>query len=96
MASANTYEELRENFEWELLSSFNIGVACSDRHPPAVTALIELAHHGERREVTFGELSELSNGLAVIPDHVVHPGLLGSWGCRDTQHQGDDPDEASR
>ncbi len=34
--------------------------------------------------------------LAVVPDHVVHPGLLGGWGCLPTQHQGDDPDEDSR
>jgi PPOX class probable F420-dependent enzyme len=34
--------------------------------------------------------------LDVVPNHVVHPGLLEGWGCRATQQQGEDPDEAPR
>ena len=29
-----------------------------------------------------------SRGLGVVPRHVVHPGLLGGWGCRSHQSQG--------
>ena len=28
------------------------------------------------------------SGLGVVPRHVVHPGLLGGWGCRSHQSQG--------
>jgi hypothetical protein len=43
-----------------------------------------------------GAIEALRAGLAVVPKHVVHPGLLGGWGCRSHQHQGEDPDEDSR
>ena len=43
-----------------------------------------------------GRIATNPEELAVIPDHVVHPGLLGGWGCLPTQHQGEDPDEDSR
>jgi hypothetical protein len=35
-------------------------------------------------------------GLIVVPKDVVHPGLLGGWGCRSHQSQGGDPDEVAR
>ncbi len=35
-------------------------------------------------------------GLGVVPNHIVHPGLLGGWGCHATQIQGGTPDEDSR
>ncbi len=59
-----TYEELRRRFRWELPPDLNMGVACADRHPPSEPALIEVTRDGERREYTFGDLSELSNRLA--------------------------------
>ena len=34
--------------------------------------------------------------LGVAPKNVVHPGLLGGWGCRDPQTQGVAPDEPAR
>src|ERR1017187_8494442 len=36
------------------------------------------------RHVRFG-----ISRLAVNPEDVVHPGLLGGWGCLETQHQGE-------
>jgi acetyl-CoA synthetase len=59
-----TYEQLRADFRWRIPDRFNIGVACSDAHPPHRTALITVAADGTRRKVTFGDLSRLSNRLA--------------------------------
>jgi acetyl-CoA synthetase len=59
-----SYRRLRERFAWDLPERFNIGVACADQHPTAATALIERAPDGTRRELTFGDLAQLSNRLA--------------------------------
>lgn len=59
-----TYDKLVRDFRWELPERFNIGVACSDRHPPTATALIELRKDGSRREHSFGDVAVLSNRLA--------------------------------
>jgi acetyl-CoA synthetase len=59
-----SYRRLREQFAWQLPARFNIGVACADQHPAGATALVELAADGSRRELRFGELTELSNRLA--------------------------------
>ena len=63
-ASKATYERLVHDFRWELPERFNIGVACSDRHPPEATALIEVLDGGSTREYTFGDIAALSNRLA--------------------------------
>src|SRR3981189_925233 len=36
----------------------------------------------------------LLEGLAVDPEHVVHPGLLGGWGRQATQYPPDGPESA--
>jgi acetyl-CoA synthetase len=59
-----TYDELVEDFRWELPRDFNMGAACSDRHAPTATALIELGEGGSPREYSFGDLTTLSNRLA--------------------------------
>lgn len=59
-----TYEQLVRDFRWATPERFNIGVACSDRHPPTAPALIELREHGPPREHTFGDLAALSDRLA--------------------------------
>ena len=41
-------------------------------------------------------VEDSARGLGVVPNHVVHPGLLGGWGCQATQHQGGTPDETPR
>jgi acetyl-CoA synthetase len=59
-----TYEKLVRDFRWELPEGFNMGVACSDRHPPNATALIEVRGDGSTREYSFGDIAALSNRLA--------------------------------
>lgn len=61
---APTYAQLHKNFKWDMPSTFNLGVACVDRHRPDALGLIEVKPDGRRRDYTFGELSELSNRLA--------------------------------
>ncbi|HEX8860174.1 MAG TPA: AMP-binding protein [Actinomycetes bacterium] len=59
-----TYEALREGFAWQIPARFNMGAACADRHPAGDLALVEIAADGAQRDVTFGELTELSNRFA--------------------------------
>jgi acetyl-CoA synthetase len=59
-----TYEMLREEFAWRVPAAFNMGVACADHHPPGDLALIEVGADGGRRDISFGELAELSNRFA--------------------------------
>jgi acetyl-CoA synthetase len=59
-----TYDDLVRGFRWTLPQRFNMGAACSDRHPPNALALIELAEDRSLRKYTFGELTTLSNRLA--------------------------------
>jgi acetyl-CoA synthetase len=59
-----TYQALREEFAWQVPAAFNLGVACADRHPAGDLALVEASAGGARRDVTFGELTELSNRFA--------------------------------
>jgi acetyl-CoA synthetase len=58
------YADLRARFRWRLPDRFNIGVACADRHPADRLALVVREPDGARREVTFGQLTRLSNQLA--------------------------------
>jgi hypothetical protein len=34
--------------------------------------------------------------LVVVPESVVHPGLLGGWSCQATSSKEGDPDEVAR
>ncbi len=59
----STYEELRSAFRWRVPPKFNIGTACADRQDSRALALVEV--DGESvREVTFGDVTRLSNRLA--------------------------------
>lgn len=58
-----TYERLRAEFSWQLPRTFNIGTACADAQAATGLALIDVVD-GDRREHTFGELTELSNRFA--------------------------------
>jgi acetyl-CoA synthetase len=58
------YAALRQDFQWEIPAELNIGVACADRHPAGDLALIHIEPDSSRRELTFGDLRQLSNRLA--------------------------------
>jgi len=71
----STYEDLRRTFRWDLPHDLNIGVACSDAQPATDVAIIDQRSDGTVRQVTFGELSELSNRFANGLKSVgIHPG----------------------
>ena len=61
-----TYEEMRESFQWEFPQTYNMGWDVCDKwanDEPDRTAIIDLSA-GERRDVSFRELKENSNQLA--------------------------------
>jgi acetyl-CoA synthetase len=53
------YDAIRAAFAWQVPDRFNVGVACSDVHPPGATAVVA----GDR-QLTFGGLAELSSRFA--------------------------------
>lgn len=59
-----TYQDLRESFTWVLPEQFNLGTACTTAHDPKKVALITVASDGSSRQVSFGELDDLSTRLA--------------------------------
>ena len=62
----DTYEAIRGRFQWDIPTSFNIGVDCCDRHPPAAPALIYISPDGAAQTYTFGNLRALSGRLANV------------------------------
>jgi len=61
-----SYEALREDFKWEFPNRYNMGWDVCDKwadKSPSRTAIIDLTG-GERRDISFGELKNLSNQLA--------------------------------
>ena len=59
-----TYESLREGFRWPAPRAYNIGADVCDRQPRAAPAVLVSDGRKVTRQVTFGELSEVSNRLA--------------------------------
>ncbi len=64
-----TYDALRADFVWRIPPDFNIGVACSDRHPRDAVALVDCGADPPR-DYTFGQLSDLSNRLGNALRHL--------------------------
>ncbi|HSJ27869.1 MAG TPA: AMP-binding protein [Acidimicrobiia bacterium] len=65
-----TYDSLRRSFRYDIPPRFNLGSACCDPHDRARTALVTVAEDGAVVRTSFGELSDLTSGLAA--------GLAGS------------------
>ncbi|MBL1406174.1 MAG: AMP-binding protein [Rhizobiales bacterium] len=66
MKRANSYEELYNNFTWDIPEHYNMGVDVCDKwadQEPDKIAIIELTN-GTRNDVSFGELKILSDNLA--------------------------------
>jgi acetyl-CoA synthetase len=69
------YDTLRQRFSWAIPGGFNMGAACCDAHAPDRPALIAVDTAGGAREITYGDLSRLSNRLAnVLAGMGVGPG----------------------
>lgn len=66
MLTGKTYEEIYNNFRWEIPEYYNIGVDVCDKwaHDKYRLALIYLGADGRERKYTFWELKNLSNQLA--------------------------------
>ena len=62
--SLGSYEEMCEAHRWDVPERYNIAVDVCDKHPPDKLAMVWEDWRGNHREVTFGELQELSNRFA--------------------------------
>src|SRR4051812_7648177 len=58
------YEEECEAHEWRVPERYNIAADVCDKHPRDKLAMVHERYDGERREVNWGELQDLSNQAA--------------------------------
>ncbi len=58
------YEDTVAAHEWRVPERYNIAADCCDKHPRDKLAMIHERFDGERRELTWGELQDLSNQAA--------------------------------
>jgi hypothetical protein len=58
------YDEICEAHEWRVPERYNIAEDCCDKHPRDKLALIHERYDGVQRELTWGELQDLSNQAA--------------------------------
>ncbi len=73
--SLGSYEEMREAHRWEVPERYNIAVDVCDKHPRDKLAMVWEDWRGDDREVSFGELQDLSNRFAgALEDHGVERG----------------------
>ena len=64
LSRKDSFEEIRDNFQWDIPNFFNIGVEISDKHDPNKIALIYDKGASDIQRFSFGELSKTSNQLA--------------------------------
>src|ERR687888_1779137 len=70
-----TYEELRANHKWNVPERYNIAADVCDKHPRDKPAMVWERFDGARRDLSWGELQDLSNQAAnVLRDHGVARG----------------------
>jgi acetyl-CoA synthetase len=62
--SATTYQELCASHRWVVPERYNIAADVCDKHPREKLAMIWESFDGSRRELTWGELQDLSNQAA--------------------------------
>lgn len=58
------YEEICAAHEWRVPERYNIAADCCDKHPRDKPAMVHERFDGVRRELTWGELQDLSNRAA--------------------------------
>lgn len=58
------YEEVCAEHEWRVPDRYNIAADVCDKHPRDKLAMIHERYDGDRRELTWGELQDLSNQAA--------------------------------
>jgi acetyl-CoA synthetase len=75
MPAGKTYEEVYNNFRWEIPDRYNIAREVCDRHDPNRLALIFDDDRGNVLRFTFGDIRKLSSKLAnVLKAHGVKRG----------------------
>src|SRR5436190_2713700 len=58
------YEDVVNAHEWRVPDRYNIAADVCDKHPRDKLAMVHERYDGERRELTWGELQDLSNQAA--------------------------------
>jgi acetyl-CoA synthetase len=58
------YDEICAAHEWRVPERYNIAADCCDKHPRDKPAMVHERYDGARRELTWGELQDLSNQAA--------------------------------
>ncbi len=58
------YDELCAEHEWNVPERYNIAADCCDKHPREKLCMVHERFDGQRRELTWGELQDLSNQAA--------------------------------
>src|SRR5258705_14022809 len=58
------YEDVCAQHEWRVPDRYNIAADCCDKHPRDKPAMLHERFDGERRELNWGELQDLSNQAA--------------------------------
>src|SRR5438093_573896 len=72
---ATTYDEVRSKHRWEVPERYNIARDVCFKHPPDKLAMVHEDPRGNVREVSWGELQELTNRFAnVLAAHGVGKG----------------------
>src|SRR5204863_4374928 len=70
-----TYDEVRSKHRWEVPERYNIARDVCFKHPPDKLAMVHEDPRGNVREVSWGELQELTNRFAnVLAAHGVQRG----------------------
>src|ERR1044072_3841357 len=64
MGAAESYGKAVANHSWDVPERFNIAAEVCDKHPRDKLAMIHEHFEGEVREVTWGELQDLSGPAA--------------------------------
>src|SRR3954452_15861558 len=71
----NSYEEAVAQHSWSVPDRYNIAHDVCDKHPADKLAMVWESYTGEQRDVTWGELQDLSNRFAnVLAEHGVERG----------------------
>src|SRR2546426_2827339 len=61
-----TYEEAVAQHHWEVPERYNIAADVCDKHPREKLAMVWERHDGARRDLSWGELQDLSNQAAHV------------------------------
>src|SRR5579859_2467892 len=70
-----SYEQARQQHRWSVPARYNIAVDVCDRHPREKLAMVHEDFQGQIREVSWGELQDISNRFAnVLRAHGVERG----------------------